>query len=84
MKRLLIAMTLVCVLSATALAGDMPGVNHASVTGEVPTVGTTGGVTGVTAGATGDMPGVNAATSNEPDAGLVTTVLLTIITLLGR
>jgi len=78
MKRLLIAMTLACVLSGTALAGDMPGVNHASATGDIPIVGTTGGVTEVTAPVAGDMPGVN------PDAGLVTTVLLTIITLLGR
>lgn len=84
MKRLLIAITLACVLSGTALAGDMPGVNSASAIGDVPTVGTTGGVTEVTAPVAGDMPGVNAATSNEPDLGLVTTVLLTIITLLGR
>lgn len=71
MKRLLIAMTLACVLSGTALAGDMPGVNHSSATGDIPIVGTTGGVTEVTAPVAGDMPGV-------------TTVLLTIITLLGR
>jgi hypothetical protein len=82
MKRLLITITLTCVLSGTALAGDMPGVNHASTTGQLPTVGTTGGVTGVTAPVAGDMPGVSAATTNEP--GLLTTVLLTIITLLGR
>jgi hypothetical protein len=83
MKRLLIAITLACVLSGTALAGDMPGVNQATAPSQVPTVGTTGGVTGVTAPAAGDMPGVNAATTNEPDLGLVTTVLLAII-LLGR
>lgn len=82
MKRLLITITLTCVLSGTALAGDMPGVNQASATGQVQTVGTTGGVTGVTAPVAGDMPGVSAATTNEP--GLLTTVLLTIITLLGR
>jgi hypothetical protein len=83
MKRLLIAITLACVLSGTALAGDMPGVNQATAPGQVPTVGTTGGVTGVTAPVAGDMPGVNGATTNEPDLGLVTTVLLAII-LLGR
>ena len=41
MKRLLITITLACVLSSTALAGEMPGVTSGSVTGDVPTVGTT-------------------------------------------
>ena len=83
MKRLLIATTLACVLSSTALAGDMPGVNHSSVTGCVPTVGATGEASVVCAPVAGEMPGVNSASSNT-DLGLVTTALLTIINLLGR
>ena len=84
MKRLLIAMTLACVLTSTALAGDMPGVNHASALGDVPTVGSTGEVSTTTAPVAGDMPGVDAASLNNTDLGLVTTAVLTIITLLGR
>ena len=84
MKRLLIVTTLACVLSSTALAGEMPGVNHASVTSCVPTVGATGEASMVCAPVAGDMPGVNSASSNDTDLGLVTTALLTIITLLGR
>lgn len=83
MKRLLIATTLACVLSSTALAGDMPGVNHASVTGCVTTIGVTGETSTVCVSVAGDMPGVNSASSST-DLGLVTTALLTFITLLGR
>lgn len=82
MKRLLIATTLACVLSSTALAGEMPGVNHASATGCVTTVGVTGETTTVCVSVAGEMPGVNSASSS--DLGLVTTALLTFITLLGR
>ena len=85
MKRLLLAITLASVLSGTALAGEMPGVG-ASVTGDVPTVSSTS-ITGAASSVPpppvpGEMPGVGSATPSE--AGLVTTVLLTIITLLGR
>ena len=79
MKRLLIAFTLACALSGSALAGEMPGVGS-SVVGDVPTVGSTstGGGTN-TPPVPGEMPGVG---STNP---LVTTVLLTIITnLIGR
>ena len=77
MKRMLIAFTLACALSGTALAGDMPGVGSAAV-------GSTSGQTS-TPPAPGDMPGVGAATSSGTSTSLVTTVLLTIITTLtGR
>jgi len=85
MKRLLIAIALVSVLSVTALAGDMPGVGS-SVVGDMPTTGATS--TGETNSppVPGEMPGVGAATSSTTNTNpsLVTTVLLTIITLLGR
>lgn len=83
MKRLLAAFLLACVLTVTALAGDMPGggksapgdmpgVNPGSaVVGEMPTVD------GEVSGVPGDMPTVGES--------LVTTALLTLITtLLGR
>jgi len=85
MKRLLIAFTLACVLSSTALAGEMPGVGS-SVVGDMPTTGATS--TGETNSppVPGEMPGVGSATSSTSNTNpsLVTTVLLTIITLLGR
>ena len=80
MKRLLLAITLACVLAGTALAGEMPGVG-ASVLGNVPTAGSST----VPPPPPGEMPGTGgSATSTETGSGLVTTVLLTIITLLGR
>jgi len=81
MKRVLMAITLACVLSGAALAGEMPGVNHGSVTGDVPTVGSTS-TTETTA--PGEMPGVNSATSGETDSSVIVTVLFTIISLIGR
>lgn len=38
MKRFLIAVTLACVLSGTALAGDMPAVGPSPTPGDVPHV----------------------------------------------
>jgi hypothetical protein len=83
MKRMLIALTLACVLSGTALAGEMPGVGS-SVVGEMPTVESTGETS--TPPVPGEMPGVGSATSSttNADPSLVTTVLLTIITTLIR
>ena len=86
MKRLLIAFTLACVLTGTALAGEMPGVGS-SVVGNMPTNGSTS--TGETSSppVPGEMPGVGSASSSttNTDPSLVTTVLLTIITtLIGR
>jgi hypothetical protein len=85
MKRLLIALALACVLSGTALAGDMPGVGS-SVVGDVPTTGATSTGETSTPPVPGDMPGVGSATSStNTNPSLVTTVLLTIITtLIGR
>ena len=84
MKRLLLAITLASVLSGTAMAGEMPGVG-ASVTGDVPTVGSTymGEAPAIPPPPIpGEMPGVGSTTTSG--SSLVTTVLLTIITLLGR
>lgn len=81
MKRVLMAITLACVLSGTALAGEMPGVNQSSVTGNVPTAGSTS-TTGTTA--PGEMPGVNPGTSSSTEPSVLVTVLLTIISLIGR
>lgn len=83
MKRLLIALTLACVLSGSALAGEMPGVGS-SVVGELSTVGSTStGDTGSTP-VPGEMPGVGSATSSTANTNpsLVTAVLLTIVTTL--
>lgn len=79
MKRLLTAITLVAVLSVTALAGEMPGGGR-STTGDMPG----GGVTTTGETTTGEMPGGGSATSSEPESTLVTTVLLTLITVIGR
>jgi hypothetical protein len=80
MKRLLLAFTLASVLSGTAVAGEMPGVG-ASVTGQVHTVGS--GTVPPTP-APGEMPGVGSTATSGTGSSIVTTVLLTIITLLGR
>lgn len=81
MKRLLLAITLASVLSGTTLAGEMPGVG-ASVMDDVPTAGSS---TVPPPPVPGDMPGgVGSTTPSETESSLVTTVLLTIITLLGR
>lgn len=83
MKKLLIAITLACVLSSTALAGEMPGVNSASATGDVTTVGTTTTTTPPPP-APGEMPGVNPKDAITTQPTLGTYVLLAVITLLGR
>lgn len=81
MKRMLIALTLACVLSSTALAGEMPGVNPGSAVGQVPPVRSTSSETD-TPPVPGEMPGVESASYSGADESLVTTVLLTLITTL--
>lgn len=80
MKRLLIALTLACVLSSTVLAGEMPGVNSGSVTGNCPPVGSTS----PPPPPPGEMPGVNPKSDTTTSTTIGTAVLLAIITLLGR
>lgn len=80
MKQLLIAFTLVCVFSATALAGEMPGGGKSS-TGDMPGVGSTSTTAETPAPVPGEMPGVGPATSSTTDPSLVATVLLTIMLL---
>ena len=83
MKRLLITITLVCVLSTSALAGEMPGVTSGSVIGDVPTVGTTTTTTPPPP-PPGEMPGVSPKDAITAQPGITTYVLLAVITLLGR
>jgi len=83
---------LVAVLSVTALAGDMPGGGKSapgdmpgvggSIAGDMPTVGLAGETSAPPV--PGEMPGGGSAISSTTDPSLVTTVLLTIITLIGR
>ena len=82
MKRLLIVLMLVCVLSGAAFAGEMPG-GGKSATGEMPGGGSTTGQAS-TVPVVGEMPGIGSATSSETESSLVTTVLLTLIILIGR
>ena len=75
MKRLLLAITLVCVLSGTALAGDIPGVDS---TAPAPSSGQPSSGTALA----GDIPGVDsAAPSSDTQPSAVVDVLLTIINL---
>lgn len=87
MKRILIAVTLACVLSGNALAGEMPTVPGSAV-GDMPGVGSTSKRETDTPPVPGEMPGVPGAESasySGTDESLVTTVLLTLVTtLLGR
>ena len=83
MKRLLITITLVCVLSTSALAGEMPGVTSGSVSGDVPTVGTAT-ITTPPPPPPGEMPGVSPKDAITTQPGITTYVLLAVITLLGR
>ena len=71
MKRFLMAITLACVLSGTALAGEMP------------TVGPAPAPTGTALA--GDMPGVGPAPApSGTQSSAAVTVLLTIISLVVR
>ena len=81
MRRVLLAITLASVFSGTALAGEMPGVG-ASATGQVPTVSST--APKVPSPTEGEMPSLGSATLKATESSLVRTVLLTIITLIGR
>ena len=83
MKRRLIVVALVCVLSGTVLAGDMPGGGR-SITGEMPGVGGSAPGETSTPPVVGEMPGGGPSTSSETESSLVTTVLLTFITLMAR
>jgi hypothetical protein len=82
MKRLLIAITLACVLGSTALAGEMPGVNTGSATSDVPTVSAAAAPTPPPP--PGEMPGVNPKDAITTQPSIITYVLLAVITSLGR
>lgn len=72
MKRLFIVVTLVCILSGTALAGDMPG-GGKPVTGDMPGGGKLVAV---------EVP-CDSAILDETESSLITTLLVTLF-LLGR
>ena len=73
MKRIVATFILTCVLCVSALAGEIPTCNPAplSETGEIPTV-------------TGDVPTAGSTVSDEPDSGVLTDVLLTLLSLIAR
>lgn len=77
MKRLLMAITLVCVLSGTVLAGDMPGVNSRPLMDDISSVAPTS-----TLPVAGEIPGVISETSTE--SSLIVTMLLEIVFLVAR
>lgn len=74
MKRLLMAVTLAWVLSGTALAGDIPGVDSTAPAPSDETQSSSGPALA------GEMPGVDSASSaTQPNA--VVSVLLTILSI---
>ena len=73
MKRMLIVVTLVCVLTGTALAGEMPG-GGKPLTGDMPGGGKLVAV---------EVPRDDYAISDETESSLITTLLVTLF-LLGR
>jgi hypothetical protein len=83
MKRLLMVITLMCLFSATALAGEMPGVTPKSVTRDVPTTGSTytpGELPTEPSPICGETAYVGYEITDESGSSLVMTVLLTFIT----
>lgn len=90
MRRLALAITLACVLSGMARAGEIPTTgavapptpSTVSVTGEIhPTGATTPGEIHTTGGtAPGEMPGTGATAPGEiPSTGGLLTIILTFI-----
>ena len=77
MKRFLGAIALACVFSVSALAGDVPTSGITSQPGDVPTGG-------ITSPQPGELPTSGIASpSGETESSLTSTVLLTILGLLG-
>jgi hypothetical protein len=81
MKRLLIAITLACVFTGAALAGEMPGVNSGSATSDETTVSAPAPTPPP---APGEMPGVEPKDALTTQPSITTYMLLAVITLLGR
>jgi hypothetical protein len=76
MKRILATLTLTCVLAVPALAGEIPTCNPS------PTAVATG--TGPETG-TGDVSTASSATDpSETDSGVLTVLLLTLVTIVVR
>lgn len=74
MKRIVATLMLTCALCVSALAGEIPTCNPAplSATAEVPAV-------------TGDVPTAGSSTiSNDSESGVLTDVLLTLLSLIVR
>ena len=76
MKRILATLTLTCVLAVPALAGEIPTCNP-SPTAVSSGVGPETGV--------GDVSTTNSATDpSETDSGVLTVILLTLVTIVVR
>ena len=77
MKRILATLTLTCVLAIPALAGEIPTCNP------TPTAAVTSGVGAETG--TGDVSTTTSATDpSETNSGVLTVVLLTLVTIVVR
>lgn len=79
MNRILATLVLTCALSVSALAGEIPTCSTApaTATGDVPTIGSQS--------VAGDMPTTGALPeSSETESSVLTTVLLTLVSLIGR
>jgi len=81
MKRILATLTLTCVLSISALAGEIPTCNPtppgATTTGDVPIAGSDSEAGNVP---TGDFSGL----LSETDSSVLTDILLTFVNLIVR
>lgn len=75
MKRIIALLTLTCALSVSAFGGEIP--TCSTVTADVPTVGTAGQIPGTTPTDPSTVP-------NEDEPSVLTTVLLTLVNLIGR
>ena len=80
MKRILATLILTCVLTVSAIAGEIPTCNCKSVTVEFPGPGTA-----PPGQEYKPVPGVDSSTElNETESSLLTTVLLTLVSLAVR
>jgi hypothetical protein len=77
MKLILGTIALTCVLSVSALAGEIPTCNCKTMVAEFPT-------TGSPVAGKGEMPDADSTESSDTQTSLLTTVLLTLVSLAVR
>jgi hypothetical protein len=75
MKRIIALLALTCALSVSSVAGEIP--TCSTVTPDVSTVGTTDPVAG-------GMPADSSTEPSEAEPSILTTVVITFISYLGR